>query len=309
MPLSDVEIRREIKGGKFRIAPFDDEMLQPASYDLKVGKFAATAPRNGDNPVIDLEAERVLVVLGYAPAVIYTLEELDLPLNIAGRFGIKSSLSRRGLFASVGTQVDPGFQGPLSVSLMNMTSNAVALNYGESFVTLELEWLKTPASKGYSGEYQNRKSPTAQELEAVLGYKGRGLSDVVQGFSDLREAVESVANLSKKFDKFLGDYAEQNRESSEFNRALLREMRNLVEHILGERVQTVVLRSVPRDQAKKEILDLYRQSKTPLFYSDVAERLSLDLETVLELCTELENEGEIGVLNQHEPKGTKKISE
>ncbi|HKN71417.1 MAG TPA: dCTP deaminase [Terriglobales bacterium] len=309
MPLSDVEIRREIKGGKFRIAPFDDEMLQPASYDLKVGKFAATAPRNGDNPVIDLEAERVLVVLGYAPAVIYTLEELDLPLNIAGRFGIKSSLSRRGLFASVGTQVDPGFQGPLSVSLMNMTPNAVALNYGESFVTLELEWLKTPASKGYSGEYQNRKSPTAQELEAVLGYKGRGLSDVVQGFSDLREAVESVANLSKKFDKFLGDYAEQNRESSEFNRALLREMRNLVEHILGERVQTVVLRSVPRDQAKKEILDLYRQSKTPLFYSDVAERLSLDLETVLELCTELENEGEIGVLNQHEPKGTKKISE
>jgi hypothetical protein len=84
-------------------------------------------------------------------------------------------------------------------------------------------------------------------------------------------------------------------------------MKTLVNHILGERVQTVVLRSIPREEAKKEILDLYKQSKASLFYSDMAERLALDLEVVLELCTELENEGEIGVLNRYDPKGPEKI--
>src|SRR5260221_10300257 len=107
MPLSNVEIRQAVKAGQVLITPFDDSMLQPASYDLKIGKVAATIPKNGD-PRIDLENERVLLVPGYAPAVIWTLEELQLPLDMVGHFGVKSSLSRRGLFTSIGIQVDPG---------------------------------------------------------------------------------------------------------------------------------------------------------------------------------------------------------
>lgn len=307
MPLSNVEIQEELDAGNVSITPFDIEMLQPASYDMKIGKVAATVLRNGD-PRVDLEDQRILVIPGYAPAIVWTLEELKLPLNMVGHFGVKSSLSRRGLFASVGMQIDPGFHGPLSVSLMNMTPNTAALNYGDSFVTLELVRLRVPASEGYSGEYQNRKSFTAQELESVLGYKGHGLTDMVEGFGEIREAIGSVASLSRKFDDFLASYARENNQNAEFNRGLLREMRALVEHILGERVQTVVLRSIPRDQARQEILDLYKHSKVPLFYSDIAEQLSLDLEIVLELCMELENEGKIGVLAQYEPKGPKKGS-
>jgi dCTP deaminase len=305
MPLSNVEIREALKSGAVVITPFEKSLLQPASYDMRIGKNAATVPKNGD-PRVDLEAERVLLVPGYAPAQVFTLEEIKLPLNMVGHFGMMSSLARRGLYASVGIQVDPGFEGPLSVSLMNLTPNPVALNYGDPFVTLEIERLAVPASEPYSGKYQRRKNFTAQELESVLGYKGHALTDVVEGFEELRQAISSIAGLSKKFDDFLASYSKQNAESQEFNRALLREMKTLVDHILGERVQTVVLRSIPREQAKQEILDLYKKERGPLFYSDVASRLSLDLEVVLELCNELENEGEIGVLNQHEPKGPEK---
>src|SRR5438270_5219848 len=154
MPLSNVEIQTELEAGRVFITPYDEAMLQPASYHMEIGKVAATVPKNGD-PRINLEKARVLLVPGYAPAVIWTLEELKLPLNMVGHFGVKSSLSRRGLFASVGIQIDPGFHGPLSVSLMNLTPNAVALNYGDSFVTLELERLAVHASEAYSGEYQN----------------------------------------------------------------------------------------------------------------------------------------------------------
>jgi dCTP deaminase len=300
MPLSDVEIRECMASGDLQITPFDEEMLQPASYDLKLGKNAATVPKNGD-PRIDLEKEGVLMIPGYAPAVIYSNEELRLSTALTGRFGIKSALSRRGLIASVGLQIDPGFEGALSVTLMNLTPNPVALNFGDSFLTVELDRLGKPASKGYSGAYQRRKTFTAQELTSVIGFKGHALSDVVHGFDEIREAVMSLTSLSDKFDDFLTGYSQQNEEAREFNQALLREMKKLVEHIAGDRPRTILLRAVPRDIAKKEILELFKRNKGHrLFYSDVAEQLSLDLELVVELCTELENEGRIGVLTQHE---------
>ena len=42
MPISDVEFKKALDNGDIAISPFDPTMLQPASYDLKVGKQAAT---------------------------------------------------------------------------------------------------------------------------------------------------------------------------------------------------------------------------------------------------------------------------
>ena len=305
MLLPDNEILREVESGTLQIFPFDKKMLQPASYDLKVGKDAATIPKNGD-PRIDLEEEGFFIVAPYAPAVVYALEYLKFPDDLAGRFGLKSSLSRRGIYASVGPQVDPGFEGKLSVTLFNLTPVPIALNYGDSFLSLEFQRLSGKASKGYTGEYQGRQTFTSKEIEPVLGYKGHGLSEVVQGFKEMREAFGKVATLSEKFDSFLESYREQNRELSEFNRALLTEMKKLAEFIVAEQPRTVILRAIPRKQAREEILRLFRKSKKTLFYSDVSEQLNLDLELVVELCSELERKGQIGVLTSHEAKGSKK---
>ena len=306
MILCDRDILREMKAKRFSIIPFDEGMLQPASYDLRVGKDAATVPKEeGGSFTMDLEKEGIIVIPPYAPAIIYTMETLSLPLNLAGRFGLKSGLSRRGVYASVGPQVDPGFEGPLSVTLYNFTPTSVALNYGDSFLSLELHRLSHPASKGYDGEYQRRRTFTAKEIEPVLGYKGHGLSAVVQGFQETRDALNRVADLPKKFEAFLESYENQNRESAEFNKALITEMKKLVEYIAGDRPRTVVLRAIPREEAIGEIVQLFKQSKKPLFYSDVAERLNLDLELVVELCNELEKDGQIGVLTPYETKRPK----
>ena len=56
VPLSNLEIRHELNAGSISITPFDNAMLQPASYDMNIGKVAATVSRNGD-PRIDLEDE------------------------------------------------------------------------------------------------------------------------------------------------------------------------------------------------------------------------------------------------------------
>ena len=85
----------------------------------------------------------------------------------------------------------------------------------------------------------------------------------------------------------------------DFSRQILSEMKTLVEHIVGERTATVVLRALSHEEARQEILDLFRSSEGPLFYSDIAERLQMDLEQVLKVTTELETEGLIGEIGNH----------
>ncbi|MBI4303916.1 MAG: hypothetical protein HY665_06220 [Chloroflexi bacterium] len=60
--------------------------------------------------------------------------------------------------------------------------------------------------------------------------------------------------------------------------------------------KVVVLREVSREQAKAEIQSLFARGKT-LYYSDIAERLGLDLRMVVEICNELQKSGEIEVID------------
>ncbi|HEY6352495.1 MAG TPA: hypothetical protein VI636_24110 [Candidatus Angelobacter sp.] len=293
MLMCDVQIKEALDNGSISITPYDPKMLQPASYDLKVGKNAATVATNGD-PRIDLEKTGLLLIPPYAPAVIYTHEHLKFSREYCGHFGLKSKLARRGLNAAVGIQVDPGFEGPLSVTLLNMTPGPLTLNYGDDFLTLEIDHLSVPASRGYEGEYQGRTTFTGLELEPVLGFKGHALTDVVKGFDDIREAVKVVAEMSQKMDTFMLQHRQEIQSMQDFNRGLMSEMKKLVEHIVGVREATIVLRTLTREEARQEILELFRSSREPLFYSDIAERLHLDLEQVLDITTELEQEGLVG---------------
>ena len=58
--------------------------------------------------------------------------------------------------------------------------------------------------------------------------------------------------------------------------------------------EIIEIREIGREQAKSEIVDLFSTGET-LYYSDIADRLSLDYDMVVEICRELESEGAIGV--------------
>jgi len=63
---------------------------------------------------------------------------------------------------------------------------------------------------------------------------------------------------------------------------------------LENREKVIVFREISREDAKKEIQQLFASGRT-LFYSDIVKELKLDLETVVDICNELEKEKEIGV--------------
>ena len=71
------------------------------------------------------------------------------------------------------------------------------------------------------------------------------------------------------------------------------ELEETVQHLDYEE-EVIELRSLTREQAKEEILDIF-QSEDTLFYSDIAKRLGIDLQLVVEICQELEEEGDIEV--------------
>ena len=58
--------------------------------------------------------------------------------------------------------------------------------------------------------------------------------------------------------------------------------------------QVILLRSITREQAKQEILELFQSGQT-LYYSDIAQQLRLDLPLVVEICQELYEGGDIEV--------------
>ncbi|MCH8865029.1 MAG: hypothetical protein IIB13_06700 [Chloroflexi bacterium] len=63
---------------------------------------------------------------------------------------------------------------------------------------------------------------------------------------------------------------------------------------LENREKIIVLKEITREEAKKEIRQLFQSGGT-LYYSDIVQELKIDLETVVEICNELEKEKEIGI--------------
>jgi len=66
----------------------------------------------------------------------------------------------------------------------------------------------------------------------------------------------------------------------------------LESRISGEKV--IVIREITREEAKKEIRQLFLTGRT-LYYSDIAEELKLDLKLVVDICREFQENKEIGI--------------
>ncbi len=58
--------------------------------------------------------------------------------------------------------------------------------------------------------------------------------------------------------------------------------------------KVIILRELSKEDAKDEIKKLFSSGKT-LYYSDIAQQLGLDLELVVDICNELQEQGEITI--------------
>lgn len=203
MILTDRQIRAANSEGRIRIEPFEDRQVQAATYDLRVGAQGATT---SSKKLIDIRADGYLLLQPGDFGVVTVLEEIRLDAQHAARFGLRSKYARKGLIATTGPQIDPGFHGRLIIGITNLTPKAVSLPYRDDFVSVEFHRLEQPASHPYDGPYQGKMDLGAEEIEFITESEGMALSEVLNTLRSLSSNVgiltQSVSALASEFNLF-----------------------------------------------------------------------------------------------------------
>lgn len=279
MILVDRQISQLVSDNQLGITNFDPAQVEPATYDLRIGEKVLD-PEHPEQP-IDVSANGGSFRLPpYGNVVLETYENLSLPPNIAGRIGLKSGFARRGIMASTGPQIDPGFKGKLFVSLFNMTAASHILSFLEPFLTIEFHLLEEQPDRPYEGPYQDKYSPSPDILEALSHLEGVTLHQMQTRFTELLQRIDTWSTQMSRIDEFLRVMQGQ---TEAINR--------LVALSEGENLPSAgVLRELSLEEAIAETLKLF-QSKGRLTYSEIVEALHLDLETVLAACDQLLERG------------------
>ncbi|UYM07093.1 dCTP deaminase [Solicola gregarius] len=178
MLLSDHDILTEIDRSRIRLDPWDAEMIQPSSIDMRLDKFFRVF-QNHMYPHIDPAADQsdltqeVIAEKG-SPFILHpgefvlgsTYEQVSLPDDIAARVEGKSSLGRLGLLthATAGF-IDPGFSGHVTLELANVATLPIKLYPGMKIGQLCFFRLSSPAdhpygTAKYGSRYQGQRGPT-----------------------------------------------------------------------------------------------------------------------------------------------------
>ncbi|MFF4412844.1 dCTP deaminase [Streptosporangium sp. NPDC001559] len=178
MLLSDRDILTEIDSGRVRLDPFQPEMVQPSSIDVRLDRYFRVF-ENHKYPHIDPAVEqpdltRTVEPEGDEPFILHpgefvlasTYEVVTLPDDIASRLEGKSSLGRLGLLThSTAGFIDPGFSGHVTLELSNVATLPIKLWPGMKIGQLCMFRLSSPAehpygSEKYGSRYQGQRGPT-----------------------------------------------------------------------------------------------------------------------------------------------------
>lgn len=202
MVLSDQQILKTAQSGVgIEIDPFEKKQVQPASYDLRVGAQGITT---SGKEVVDLKQRGFLVLEPGDFGVVITHEMISLDVNHTARIGLRSGLSRKGLIATTGPQIDPGFKGRLIVGLTNLTPNPVSLTFKDDFITVEFHRLDEPCKNPYNGPFQGQEGLRPSDIALVAEQKGMALSEMMGMLGSLSKNVHTLATEVKSLKWIFG---------------------------------------------------------------------------------------------------------
>ena len=120
--LSDKDIREfalEYGDGRPLVSPFDEDDLQPASYDVHLSPYLVDPFDRTD--VVDASDDGYFVLPPHELWLGETSEWVDLPAGVAAKVEGRSSWGRLGLMTHITAGfVDPGFRGTITLELYNV---------------------------------------------------------------------------------------------------------------------------------------------------------------------------------------------
>ena len=179
MLLSDRDIRAELESKRVVLDPYDAEMVQPSSVDVRIDryfrlfdnhKYAVIDPAE-EQPdltrLVEVSSDEAFVLHPGEFVLASTYEVVTLPDDVAARLEGKSSLGRLGLLThSTAGFIDPGFSGHVTLELSNVATLPIKLWPGMKIGQLCFFRLSSPAESPYGSNamgsrYQGQRGPTA----------------------------------------------------------------------------------------------------------------------------------------------------
>ena len=103
-----------------------------------------------------------------------------------------------------GIQVDPGFEGRLAISLINVGPETIKIKYREALFTIEFSELEEPSTIPYKGEYQYQDDFPAEQYDFIISAHTVSLAEI----PDLRKQVKEINNRLEIVDDMYSDMEE-----------------------------------------------------------------------------------------------------
>lgn len=185
------------------ISPLRESNLKPANYKLRVGNEFSIGGKTGT-----LSSERghdELVVPPFEVAIIKTLETINMPRFLIGRWNIQVKRAYQGLIWVGGPQVDAGYVGHLFCPIYNLSDQPVTLRYDDPIAIIDFE--KTTRfhedqSKSYSDvpelvlfdEYPKLKSALVTLVTEKLEAFQKDIQKIDQNSKESSEKLENRFN-------------------------------------------------------------------------------------------------------------------
>ena len=178
MLLSDRDIRAAIDQGRITLEPYDAEMVQPSSVDVRIDRYFRVFENHRyphiDPSVEQAELTRLVEPDGDEPFILHpgefvlgsTYEVVSLPDDVSARLEGMSSLGRLGLLThSTAGFIDAGFSGHVTLELSNVATLPIKLWPGMKIGQLCFFRLSSPAEAPYGSgasgsRYQGQRGPT-----------------------------------------------------------------------------------------------------------------------------------------------------
>jgi dCTP deaminase len=183
MLMSDDDIRAAVHIGWIEINPFDRDMLQPASIDVRLGNtfieyINNDRMRDGELITIDPEEDTsrlhqtsvvpnggTILLHPGAFMLAHTLEIITLGDKHAARLEGRSSFGRLGLIVhSTAGFIDPGFTGQITLELSNLAPHPLLLRPGMRVAQVSFTPMISAARAPYGmregSKYQGQKGAT-----------------------------------------------------------------------------------------------------------------------------------------------------
>jgi dCTP deaminase len=182
MIFSDRTIKEAIANGRVSIDPFDPDLVQPSSVDVRCDRrfrvfenhrYALIDPKAVQSDLtseVEASADHPFILHPGEFVLGTTLETIRLGDDVVARLEGKSSLGRLGLLIhSTAGFVDPGFNGQVTLELSNVANLPIAIYPEMKIGQISFYQMTTAAEHPYGSaalgsKYQGQTGPTASRM-------------------------------------------------------------------------------------------------------------------------------------------------